>query len=110
MTKKVERFDTGARWAAALRKRYMFAAAKRIAVDFDVNVQTAKSWLAGQAPYAAYYSRAWKLHGIDFIVDALSPNPIEHDDIDRQFDECRKAIAALREYALKGLIDEKDQA
>ena len=109
MTKKVESFDTGARWAAALRKRYMFAAAKRIAIDFDVSVSTAKSWLNGQAPYAAYYSRAWELHGIDFIIEALSPRPVEKDDIERQFEECRKAIHALRDYALKGLY-EKDQA
>ena len=109
MTKKVESFDTGARWAAALRKRYMFAAAKRIAIDFDVNISTAKSWLNGQAPYAAYYSRAWELHGIDFIIEALSPCPVEQDDIERQFEECRKAIHALREFALKGLY-EKDQA
>ena len=103
MTKKVCRFDAGARWAAALKKRYLFAAAKRIAADFDVSVPTAKCWLAGQAPYAAYYCRAWELHGISFIVDALSPNPMDRDDIDRQFDECRKAIRALRDYALKGL-------
>lgn len=109
MTKKVETFDTGARWAAALHKRYMFAAAKRIAVDFDVSVSTAKSWLNGQAPYAAYYSRAWELHGIDFIIEALSPRPVEKDDIEHQFEECRKAIRALRDYALKGLY-EKDQA
>lgn len=106
MTKKVESFDTGARWAAALRKRYMFAAAKRIAIDFDVNISTAKSWLNGQAPYAAYYSRAWELHGIDFIIEALSPRPVEKDDIERQFEECRKAIKALREFALKGLYEE----
>lgn len=108
MTKKVCRFDAGARWAAALKKRYLFAAAKRIAADFDVSVPTAKCWLAGQAPYAAYYCRAWELHGISFIVDALSPNPMDRDDIDRQFDECRKAIRALRDYALKGLY-EKDK-
>lgn len=109
MTKKVCQFDVGARWASALKKRYLFAAAKRIAADFDVSVSTAKAWLAGQAPYAAYYCRAWELHGIGFIVDALSPDPMDRDDIDRQFDECRKAIRALRDYALKGLY-EKDQA
>lgn len=107
MTKKVCRFDVGARWASALKKRYLFAAAKRIAADFDVSVSTAKAWLAGQAPYAEYYCRAWELHGIGFIVDALSPGPMDREDIDRQFDECRKAIKALRDYALKGLY-EKD--
>lgn len=110
MTKKVESFDTGARWAAALRKRYLFAAAKRIAMDFDVNVSTAKSWLNGQAPYAAYYSRAWELHGIDFIIEALSPRPVERNDIDRKFEECRKAIDDLQEYVLKGLLDETNKA
>ncbi len=97
--------DVGARWADALRRRYIFCAAKRIAADFDVDVRTAKGWLGGQAPMAAYYQIAWQRFGIDFIVETLSPFPnVDRQSLDAEFDACRKHIAALREYALKGLL------
>lgn len=97
--------DVGARWAEALRRRYLFCAAKRIAADFGVDVRTAKNWLGGQAPLAAYYQIAWRLFGIDFIVETLSPFPnVDRQNLDAEFDACRKHIAALREYALKGLL------
>lgn len=103
--KDIELLSIGDRWAAALRRRYIFCAAKRIAADFGVEVRTAKSWLGGQAPNAIYYSRAWRLHGLDFIVEALAPDPrFDRQNLDAEFEECRRHIAKLREIALKGLL------
>lgn len=95
----------GERWSAALRRRYLFCAAKCIARDFGVDVRTAKNWLAGQAPSAWCYMRAWELFGIDVVVETLSPCPerFKSDTLDEEFEECRRHIAVLREIAMKGL-------
>lgn len=83
--------EIGPRWAAALRRRYPGAhQAKRIATDFDCEIRTAEAWLGGQAPYAKFLMRAWRLHGGAFVGEVLAP-----DDAAQR--------AALDEAALIGL-------
>lgn len=83
--------EIGQRWAAALRRRYPGGfAAKRIARAFDVDARTAESWLAGQAPFAKYLLRAWRLHGGAMVAEVLAPDDGE-------------AKAALNEAALIGI-------
>ncbi|WP_428247244.1 hypothetical protein [Ferrovibrio sp.] len=83
--------EIGPRWAAALRRRYPGAhQAKRIARDFDCETRTAEAWLGGQAPYAKYLMRGWRLHGAALVGEVLAP-----DDAAQR--------AALNEAALIGL-------
>lgn len=69
----------GRRWAEALRRRYRGeAAAKTVARAFDVQVRTAEGWLAGQAPYAKYLLRGWRLHGAALVAEVLAPGSDWH--------------------------------
>lgn len=62
----------GARWAAALTRRYG-RNAKKIAGAFGCEVRTAESWLAGQAPFARVLISAWRLHGAAMVAEVLAP-------------------------------------
>ena len=66
--------DVGARWAAALRRRYPAHAAKRVARDLGVTVRTAEGYLAGQAPPARVLVRAAALHGAALALEVLVPD------------------------------------
>jgi len=64
----------GARWAAALKRRYPDRdRAKLIARDFDVAVRTAKGWLAEGAPFASVLARAAHLFGAGILGEVLMP-------------------------------------
>lgn len=64
----------GQRWASALRARYPGPAiAKQVARAFAVDLRTAEAWLSGQAPYAKFLLRGWRLHGAAIIAETLAP-------------------------------------
>lgn len=99
--------EIGARWAQALRRRYPGPhAAKRIAGDFDVEIRTAEAWLAGgNAPYAKYLLRAWRLHGVAIVAEVLAPGseiaqaaPVDQalQDLEGKLHRLRDELAQLR--------------
>lgn len=90
----------GQRWAAALKKEFNTKnTAKEIARFFDVEVRTARSWLAGSAPYAKHLWVAGQKLGSGFLADLLTPNSKwkKYSDIDEALDLMEKQICRLRE-------------
>ncbi len=64
----------GERWASALRARYPGpAVAKQVARAFAVDLRTAEAWLPGQAPFAKFLLRGWRLHGAAIVAETLAP-------------------------------------
>lgn len=95
----------GGRWAAALKRRY--DSAKAVALAFDVGVRTAEGWLAGQAPYAKYLLRAWRLHGADIIAEVLAPGSSWHQSasIDTALSEVQAKLQQLNDELAQLRVD-----
>ena len=100
MTKDDITLLLGQRWADALKKKFgKRNAAKEIARFFDIEVRTARSWLAGSTPYIKYLWLAGQKLGSGFIAEILTPDNKckTYADIDEALDIMGKQICQLRE-------------
>lgn len=89
----------GERWAVALDVRYPgLGKDKRIARDFAVDVRTAQSWRAGQAPTCKHLCKAALIHGPSIVVEVLLPGTEleRHARIDDGLRELESRLDALR--------------
>lgn len=65
--------EVGARWAAALRRRYPQNTTKLAARAFSASENTVKAWLDGQAPQNKHMQRAIVLHGPNILAEVHAP-------------------------------------
>lgn len=100
MTKDDITLQLGLKWAQALKNRFGDKnTAKRIARTFGVETRTARSWLAGTAPYMKYLWIAGQKLGSGFLAELLTPNMLwkTYSDIDEALDMLDKEICQLRD-------------
>ena len=100
MTKDDITLLVGQRWASALKKQFGAQnTAKEIARVFDIEIRTARSWLAGTAPYMKHLWIAGQKLGPAFLADLLTPNSKwkKYADIDKALDLMEENICRLRE-------------
>lgn len=89
----------GQRWADALKKQFgPRNTAKEVARFFDIEVRTARNWLAGSAPYIKHLWLAGQKIGSGFLAELLTPNNKwkTYADIDKALDLMEKEICQLR--------------
>ncbi len=101
----------GQRWAECLKKRFSSKnTAKEIAKFFDIEVRTARSWLAGSAPYIKHLWIAGQKLGYGFLADVLTPNKKwkTYANIDEALDLMEKEICQLRKE-IQNLSQDNDK-
>lgn len=89
----------GQRWAECLKKRFSTKnTAKEVARFFNVEVRTARSWLAGSAPYIKHLWIAGQKLGSGFLAELLTPNKKwkTYANIDEALILLEKEICQLR--------------
>lgn len=93
----------GARVAEWLRQVYERDAAKRIAADFGVSPNTAKSWLAGAMPANSHIAALVARFGREFLAFVFEPvlGPWPEAVYEARLEAVEKEAAALRR-ALNG--------
>ena len=101
----------GHRWAASLKKQFGTKnTAKEIARFFDIEVRTARSWLAGSAPYTKHLWTAGQKLGSGFLAELLTPNNKwkTYANIDEALDLMEKEICQLRKE-IQNLAKDNDK-
>lgn len=111
MTKDDITLLMGQRWAASLEKQFgPKNTAKKIARFFDIEVRTARSWLAGSTPYIKHLWVAGQKLGSGFLAELLTPNNKwkTYANIDEALGLMEKEICQLRKE-IQNLAKDNDK-